>query len=397
MASREKEKKILSNTVYTMGGALLMNGILQLIVYPLLNRFMGSDQLGVLLYLMGLVAILCPSVGQALNTSRLVVRRDYEVTNGDYNILLLLFGGVGSVAALIIAHHSFGSPVEVLLTAVLLMTTVFRYYGDVEYRLNLNYRRYFYYYMVLSVGYVLGFGIYLLTHNWFLVFLAGEVLALVYLAVTGTVFRGFFAASKYFRTAFERGGFLVFSYLITNLTLNMDRLVLKELIGSLAVTQYYVTSLIGKTMVLLVAPVNTIIISYLTKREENLNRKQFLTFVGLGLGVSLVFLLFAQIGTPLFVKLFYGDLYDSVKNMITVVNITQILGLLSAYLFIVVLTFTEEIWQLTLQIAHLVIMIVLVLLFAGDHGIMGFAMAVLIANILRVLAVVLLGLWKVKA
>ena len=81
MASRERQKRIVSNTAYTIGGALLMNGVLQILVYPLLNRFMGSDQLGELLYLMGLVAILCPSVGQALNTSRLVVRRDYEVAN----------------------------------------------------------------------------------------------------------------------------------------------------------------------------------------------------------------------------------------------------------------------------------------------------------------------------
>ena len=65
MASKEKQKKIVSNTAYTIGGALLMNGVLQVLVYPLLNRFMGSDQLGELLYLMGLVAILCPSVGQA--------------------------------------------------------------------------------------------------------------------------------------------------------------------------------------------------------------------------------------------------------------------------------------------------------------------------------------------
>lgn len=62
---------------------------------------MGSDQLGELLYLMGLVAILCPSVGQALNTSRLVVRRDYQVKNGDYNVLLLLFGGVGTAVTLL--------------------------------------------------------------------------------------------------------------------------------------------------------------------------------------------------------------------------------------------------------------------------------------------------------
>lgn len=105
---------------------------------------------------------------------------------------------------------------------------------------------------------------------------------------------------------------------------------------------------------------------------------------------------FAQIGTPIFVKLFYGELYDSIRDMITVVNISQILGLLSAYLFIVVLTFTEEIWQMILQIAHLLLITVLVLIFTGSHGIMGFAEAVLTANTIRVLAVIVLGLWKVK-
>ena len=394
MASRERQKRIVSNTAYTIGGALLMNGVLQILVYPLLNRFMGSDQLGELLYLMGLVAILCPSVGQALNTSRLVVRRDYEVVNGDYNILLLFFGGIGTAVSLFVAKDSMTSVPVVLWTVVLLMTTIFRYYGDVEYRLNLNYRRYFCYYAVLTAGYVAGFGVYLVTKNWFLVFVTGEAASLVYLAVTGTVFHGFFRRSPWFGKALERGGFLVFSYLITNLTLNIDRLALEHMIGHLAVTQYYVTSLIGKTLVLLVAPVNTIIISYLTRKQERMSRKQFLVFTGIGLGVSFVFFLGSQIGTPLFVWLFYGDLYESVKGMITVVNISQILGVLSAYLFIVVLTFTEEKWQLILQIVHLALIVCLVLIFTEQSGIMGFSIAVLIANAVRVAAVILLGLWK---
>lgn len=394
LASKTNQKRIVSNTAYTIGGALLMNGVLQILVYPLLNRIMGSDQLGELLYLMGLVAILCPSVGQALNTSRLVVRRDYEVSNGDYNILLLLFGGVGTIAALIVAKASMTTPLMILWTVILLMATIFRYYGDVEYRLNLNYQKYFIYYAVLTVGYVAGFGLYLITKNWFLVFIAGEAAAIIYLAATGTVFSGFFDRSKWFNKAFQRGGFLVFSYLITNLTLNIDRLVLENLIGHLAVTQYYVTSLIGKTLVLLVAPINTIIISYLTRNQKRMNRKQFLTFTGIGVGVSFVFFICSQIGTPIFVRLFYGDLYDSVKEMITVVNLSQILGVLSAYLFIVVLTFTEEKWQLILQIFHLAVIVALVLLFTGSNGIMGFAEAVLIANTIRVAAVILLGLIK---
>ena len=88
LEGREQKKGIAVNTLYTMGGLLFMNAVLQIVITPLLNRMMGAEQLGGLLYITGLVAIICPSIGQALNNSRLVVRRDFDVTNGDYDWLL---------------------------------------------------------------------------------------------------------------------------------------------------------------------------------------------------------------------------------------------------------------------------------------------------------------------
>ena len=391
-----KETKIISNTAYTIGSALLLNGVLQVLINPLLNRMMGSESFGVVLYITGMVAILCPSVGQALNNSRLVVRRKHDVENGDYNTMLLLFGAIGTIIVLIICRSSLHGTDEFILTIVLLMLTIFRYYGDVEYRLNLNYQKYFLYYVSVALGYVIGLGVYRITGNWFLVMILGEGLGLTYLAVTGTIFKNFFHRSPFFQVAVQRGSFLILSYLVTNLSLNIDRLMLKYLIGDLAVTQYYVVSLIGKVMVMLVAPVNTIIISYLTKEKANLNRRQFMQLSGIGIAVSFVFWICAEIGTPLFVKLFYSNLYDSVKGLMMIVNTTQILGILSAYLFIIVLTFTDERWQLTLQILHLCLLTVLILLFTGAHGIMGFAVAVFLANLIRVCLVMILGLRKAE-
>ena len=86
LEGREQKKGIAVNTLYTMGGLLFMNAVLQIVITPLLNRMMGAEQLGGLLYITGLVAIICPSIGQALNNSRLVVRRDFDVTNGDYDL-----------------------------------------------------------------------------------------------------------------------------------------------------------------------------------------------------------------------------------------------------------------------------------------------------------------------
>ena len=112
------------------------------------------------------------------------------------------------------------------------------------------------------------------------------------------------------------------------------------------------------------------------------------------LSVSLVFFVACQIGTPLFVWLFYRNLYESVKGIVTVVNLAQILGLFSAFLFILVLTFTDERWQLWIQLAHFCILLVSSVLAARTYGMMGFAVASLGANSLRVVAVVILGIVK---
>ena len=107
-------------------------------------------------------------------------------------------------------------------------------------------------------------------------------------------FHKFFQRSGHFFVALERGFFLTLSYLITNTTMNMDRLVIKQILGNEQVTIYYVISLIGKTLVLLIAPINTLVISYLTKRRELLNRSQFGKAVLAGGGVQVSFSLAAR-------------------------------------------------------------------------------------------------------
>ena len=119
MADIKQQKRIAGSTAYTIGAGLLMNGVLQIFIYPYLNRHMGSEMLGSLLFIMGIAAIVCPSIGQALNTSRLVVRRTAGVVNGDYDRMLLLFGSIGGVISLVIGRSSIGSPVEAVIIFVL--------------------------------------------------------------------------------------------------------------------------------------------------------------------------------------------------------------------------------------------------------------------------------------
>lgn len=402
-----ERKAILKNTAFTIGGALVLNGVLQFFIYPRLAYDVGAEANGTILSLMALVNILGPSIGQALNNSRLVLRRDMDVSNGDYNTVILLFSAVGAVISLIYmwlvllpgaggaaASMAGGAiPVSILLILLIFMTD-FRYYGDVEYRLSLKYGSYFLYYLICSLGYAAGFLLYRFTGNWPVVFLTGEICAFCFILLKGTIYRDFLRRSLCFGNVVRSGGLLVLSYLVTNLTLNIDRLFLNARLGGEAVSIYYVVSLIGKTLVLFVAPVNTIIISYLTKEGKRLGRKRFLVFAAAGAAVSLLFLAFCAIATPIFVRLFYPQLADRIHGLVVITSAAQVLAMYSAYLFIIVLTFTSVRWQLALQIAHLILLIVLMFPMTAAGGMKGFALAVLIAGLLRVLAVLLLGVLK---
>ena len=50
LEGREQKKGIAVNTLYTMGGLLFMNAVLQIVITPLLNRMMGAEQLGGLVH-----------------------------------------------------------------------------------------------------------------------------------------------------------------------------------------------------------------------------------------------------------------------------------------------------------------------------------------------------------
>ena len=79
-----------------------------------------------------------------------------------------------------------------------------------------------------------------------------------------------------------------------------------------------------------------------------------------------------------------------------VANLSQILGMYSAFLFILVLTFSDEKWQLWLQAAHFVILTASTISCTKMFGMTGFAYAVLGANMIRIAAVIMLGTLTAK-
>ena len=97
---------------------------------------------------------------------------------------------------------------------LMFMLTVFRYYGDVEYRLNLSYQRYFIYYFLIGIGYLAGFGIYRLTGQWVWIYLIGEAAALALVGVTGNIFISFSEEANFLRRHSVEAFFLRYRILL---------------------------------------------------------------------------------------------------------------------------------------------------------------------------------------
>ena len=86
----DKLKSLTGDFMYSMMGLIVMNGVIQLVLYPFFNRQLGADQFGVVLTLISLVAIMGSTFGTAANYSRMVTSMKEHDSNGDYNIFLCM-------------------------------------------------------------------------------------------------------------------------------------------------------------------------------------------------------------------------------------------------------------------------------------------------------------------
>ena len=91
------KKKLVTDVIWNVLALVIFNGILQCIVYPWLNRDLGADKFGEILYVLAIISVFAPAVGLANNNTRIVEDRDRETYNGDFVISMFtqifFFGG----------------------------------------------------------------------------------------------------------------------------------------------------------------------------------------------------------------------------------------------------------------------------------------------------------------
>lgn len=381
-----KLKTLASDSILTISALVIMNVVAQFVIYPLWSRVFGEEQYGNIIYVMSLVNIFAVSMGISANYARMVESAKRTTCNGDYNCIL-------SVCSIIAGTLCFGiiffsdlnmSPVEITLAAVLAVLTMWRFYADVEYRLSLNFKGYFLYYMVISFGYGVGAFLFLQTKLWPLALIPGEVFGLLLVGVNGGLFKSKpFTPSEVFITNLKYTSVLTTSNIIDNLIFNGDRLLLQLALNGASVTLYYLASLVGKTMSLISTPLNSVIMGYLARYKGEFNRKTF--FLILAGTITAVILATAAtvLGSHILISILYADSYAGVKAYFIIANLTQVIYFTTNVVTTILLRFAKVNFTLVVNSLYGIAFVVLCVPAAFLAGVDGFCVALLAVNIIR--------------
>ncbi len=397
-ADKKKIKHIAFDLVFSIAGLVLMNGVLQLVVNPSLQSWMGDEAFGKYQTILAVVAIMGTTFGVAANYSRMVRSRDKKDTNGDYNIFLTAIAVLCvAVSAGTLVFYDCFTPLHFLLLTVLMVATVLRYYGDVNYRLKLNYLGFFIYYAIITAGYCIGLLLFkFVSAEWMLVFILGETAAVIFVLFNGNIFKGkdLLKKSEHFGGTLKSVGVLSSTNMLSAIPQQADKIILSTFAGNEAVTVFYVATLLGKVVSLLTTPLNGVLIGYLTKYEGKITKKIVAVFAGVLLGLGAVALIGCYIGSEIFVKLFYPNLIEQAEPYFLIASAGQIFYFISNCLMTVILRIAGEKYQMYINSVYVVIYAVTTIPLTINFGIGGMAFALLVTNLSKYIITTVVGFAK---
>ena len=392
------QRRFFKDYFWTISALCVLNITIQFLVYPFLNYVLGAEEYGNTLFLISIINIISVSVGISVNNRRMVASAVENTHNAEYNLFLcviciLLLPICATIFFLFNINLKL---IEFLLFWVLACATTWRYYADVEFRLNLNYKGYFAYYLFISLGYLLGMLLFMITKEWVLILLPGEIFGLIYVFCRGTIFK----KSRYdkikLQTFLKAVMYLIASQLLIQLVFNADRFVLKIFIGGTAVTIYYISSLMGKTIALLTTPLNSVIIGYLVKSKKQMTSGRWIKIVSLCAAGGIAILALCIVGSHIVIGILYPNEYGTAKPFFGLANLAQVIYFMTGILTTILLRYVEEKQQLYITVAYVISFVVVVFPATKIFALWGFAYGILAVNIFRFVYVFITMLRKIQ-
>lgn len=369
--------------------------LLQLVILPMMASDMSAHDYGLVVTTLSIFNILPGVFGNVLNNVRLVFqnRYDEEGVSGDFNAILICSSFICSTACMILLVI-FGTSdlVSLFLMFIASFCWISREYFLVAFRIKINYLKILVCNIVQTVGYLLGYGLFLVTHQWVFVYLLGQGLSLVYILCESDLHREPCKTTFLFKDVLSSAGALSLSQFLSKFMAYSDRILLFPLLGGGAVGIYYISSLMGKIVSMAVTPINGVMLTYLSKRNTaNRPQRAFWTAMLSALTVCIFSYLAVIVFGRSVLAFLYPSYVDKAMVFLPITSITAFLYILISVAQPFTLKYYSMKWQVVINGATCAAYVLLGLLLLSKLGLMGFCVGALTSNFLKLL--IMLGVY----
>ena len=386
-------KKIIYDIVFNIIASIIPTFVLQIILLPLLAANTKEDLYGLILSIISIITVVAGSLGNALNNIRLVKNENYISyrAEGDFGPILIAESIGASIVTAYLTRKYIFDRTELFLIILLTILWTGREYLIVAFRLKLNFKSIMLNNLLLVIGYFLGYAVFKLTGYWEYIYIIGIIFSIGYIITHSSIIKERFVITPLFKNTITELIFLIFAAVINNLLNYADRIILYPLIGGAAVSIYYVSTLFGKLISMLISPLNSVVLSYLSQVNK-FNKRAFLNALLSSVIVACLGYIMCLVMADPILHLLYPQWVEKSIRYIPITTVTAMITMMTGMLSPFILRFCAMKWQVIINGISLCIYILASVALFQKFELFGFCLGILCSHLAKFLIISLLGI-----
>lgn len=392
------KKRILGvsfNFAYNILASFLIIGATTFVLNPKLATYYTTAEYGTILSICSVISVFSNGFGNTLNNVRLIQNNvdNEEELSLNYLPLITITGLFSSVATLGLSIFYFKQDLLISLLLFFYCALVtFKAFYIVAFRVKLDFKKNLFMSLLVALIYVLG-GIFIqYIYFWPIIYIFAEIVSIFFVKFFCKTQRYYFSFSSNIKNILKKYFVLILCSIATNIILYLDRIIIHPFLGADSVAIYNVASLFGKCLGMVMSPVANVLLGYYAQKgSSNFTLKKFWTINICVVSATFIFIFFIPIISPFFTELLYPKIYESAYPYLFVCNLTAAVSVMPVLTMPAIIKFCGTRYELCITAIYGSLYIILSSILMRSDGLIGFCVASLIANVVKLLLMYIIG------
>ena len=180
---------------------------------------------------------------------------------------------------------------------------------------------------------------------------------------------------------------LLSAVFLSNIMNYADKMILFPILGGTLVSIYYTATILGKIVGMVVTPISSVILSYISKRD-NLERKKFNRVLLVGICVCTIGYCICMLISKFILGILFPQWVDQVMEYIPITTIALSLNAMCSIIHPFVLKFCDMKWQIVINGVSSMTYLACSLIFLQISGLTGFCIGTVIGYLSKVMLLI---------